>query len=91
MTMNKNIGWKEVLAVVGLIGALYGGIVGIRSISADVAIEKVNEHTIQVEPKFDEIQREQSIMQSDVARIDERTKGTKATVDRIEEKLDRMQ
>lgn len=91
MTLNREIGLKEIIVVFVLIGAIYGGIEGISRIAAAVSSKQINEHTIVTEEKhsiqYEELRVEQSIIKTDVAVTSERVKTIGDDVKDIKELL----
>jgi len=91
MTLNRDIGIKEIIGVFVLIGAIYGGIIGIASIASTVSLKQIDEHTIVTEQKhvdqFNELRSEQALMQTDVAVTKERVKTMGEDITEIKEML----
>jgi len=91
MTFKRDIGVKELLAVAALIGAIFGGIQGIRGVAASVSSNQIKEHTIVTEEKhseqYNEFMQEQNIIKMDVAVTKERVKQIGDDVNEIKEML----
>ena len=91
LTLNKEIGLKEIIVVFVLIGAIYGGIEAISRIAASVSSKQISDHTVVTEEKhaiqYEEMRLEQSEMQVDVAVTKERVKTIGEDVTEIKELL----
>ena len=91
MTFNRNMGIKELTAILVLIGAVASGIFGIRSIAGGVSSEQIKEHTIVTEEKhteqYNEFRVEQSVIQRDVAVTKEQVKQIGKDVDEIKQMI----
>lgn len=91
MTLKRDIGVKELLLVAALIGAIFGGIQGIRGVAASVSSGQIKEHTIVTEQghtkQFQELMQEQNIIKMDVAVTKEQVKQIGDDVSEIKEML----
>ena len=91
VTLNKEVGLKEIIVIFVLIGAIYGGIEAISRIAASVSSKQINEHTIVTEEKhniqYEEMRVEQSEMKTDVEVTKERVNTIADDVKEIKELL----
>ena len=91
MTFKRDIGVKELLVIAALIGAVFGGIQGIRGVAASVSSGQIKEHTIVTEEKnseqYREFMQEQNIIKMDVAVTKERVKQIGEDVNEIKEMI----
>jgi hypothetical protein len=71
VTLNKEIGVKEVIAIFALISVIYAGMEGISRIAGREASKRINEHSIVTEERhadqYNQIMFEQAEIKTDVA------------------------
>ena len=91
MTFKRDIGVKELLMVAALIGAVFGGVQGIRGVAASVSSNQIKEHTIITEEKHTEQYRqfmmEQNIIKMDIAVIKSRSGRIESDISEIKEMI----
>ena len=91
MTFKRDIGVKELLAVAALIGAIFGGVQGIRGVAASVSSNQIKEHTISTEERhseqYNEFMQEQNVIKMDVAVTKEQVKTISEDVKEIKEMI----
>ena len=91
MTFKRDIGIKELLVIAALIGAVFGGIQGIRGVAASVSSDQINKHTIVTEERhtdqYNEFMQEQNIIKMDVAVTKEQVKQIGEDVSEIKEMI----
>ena len=91
MTFKRDIGVKELLAIAALIGAIFGGIQGIRGVAASVSSNQIKEHTIVTEEKhteqYNEFMQEQNIIKMDIAVIKSRSGRIESDIAEIKEMI----
>ena len=91
MTFTRNIGIKELTAILVLIGAVYGGIIGIQSIAGGVSAKQIDEHTITTEQKhadqYIDFRAEQNVIRQDVAVTREQVRQIGKDVDEIKQMI----
>jgi hypothetical protein len=71
VTLNKDIGVKEVIAIFALISVIYAGMEGISRIAGREATKQINQHSIVTEAnhaeQYNQIMFEQARVRTDVA------------------------
>ena len=91
MTINREVGLKEIIVVFALIAAIYGGIEGISRIASNVYSKQINEHALVTEVKHTEqlegLRIEQAIIKTDVAVTKEKVNTIGEDVKEIKELL----
>ena len=91
LTLNREVGIKEIIVIFVLIGAIYGGIEAISGIAASVSSKQISDHTVVTEEKhslqYEEMRIEQSAIKMDVAVTSERVKTISEDIKDIKEIL----
>ena len=91
LTINRDVGIKELLLVFAIIGVIYGGFRGIGEIAATVSQKQISDHTIITEEKhadqYEQMRIEQSIIKTDVEVTKERVNMIGEDVKEIKELL----
>ncbi len=92
MTLNKEFGVKEVIAVFVLISVIYAGMEGISRIAARESVKQINQHSIVTDTKsadqYNQIMLEQAAIKTDVAVTKEQVRTIGEDVKEIKEILE---